>query len=398
MMHEHDSCECGVCKVPSFERNHYFHGKTLSARDLTAEQRYFNEKRWLINRFAIGWGVVCGLDVSLDDDCLTVTQGLALDCCGREILVCANETLPADAIAKELGVDPEGRACDTRWALCLDYRECGVEAVKRPSSCDQQDRGYDYNRIRDSYQLCVRPFDKACPDDHSVSCCPPGERLGRETPIHRSVVSKSRECAVCKDCACVLLATGTLKVEPHCPPRLALDADAWKYRRMVYTNPLLAGLVQCFHSGLAHITGINWTVDAHYKVDEFVRLLRQENLRVTFDKAMHKHAVENPRSCRLSVYLPGEGDSCPVQVLIPVTRIEYHDCAATYYFDYRCAEHELRRSCQKRQRPAEVELLLHGSLMLDENDRALDAELIRDFPTGNGVEAGEFIACFTVEP
>lgn len=399
-MHEHDSCECGVCKIPSFERNHYFHGKTLSARDLIAEQRYFNEKRWLINRFVIGWGVVCGLDVRLDDECLSVTQGLALDCCGHELLVCAREALSADAIARELGIDVEGctAAVDVRWALCLEYRECKAEAVRRPASCDEPDRGDEYNRIRDSYRLSVRPFDKACPEDHSVPCCPPGERLGRETPIHRSVVSKSRECATCKDCACVLLTTGTLKVEPHCPPRLALDADAWKYRRIVYTNPLLADLVQCFHGGLAHITGINWTTDGRYKVDEFIRLLRQDNLCVTFDKAMNKRAVENPRSCRLSLQVPGDGDSCPAIVLVPVTRIEYHDYTATYYFDHRCAEHELRRACQKRQRPVDVELVLHGSLILDEDDRALDADLIRDFPTGNGVEAGEFLASFTVEP
>ena len=30
--------------------------------------------------------------------------------------------------------------------------------------------------------------------------------------------------------------------------------------------------------------------------------------------------------------------------------------------------------------------------------RALDAELIDEFPTGNGVEGGEFIAYFTVGP
>ena len=35
-MHTHEAEECGVCKVPAFERNNYFHGKTLSARDLFA--------------------------------------------------------------------------------------------------------------------------------------------------------------------------------------------------------------------------------------------------------------------------------------------------------------------------------------------------------------------------
>jgi collagenase-like PrtC family protease len=59
----------------------------------------------------------------------------------------------------------------------------------------------------------------------------------------------------------------------------------------------------------------------------------------------------------------------------------------------------LRRTCQKHQRTAEVELILHGSMILDSSGRALDAELIgNNFPTGNGVEGGEFIAPYSVVP
>ena len=76
----------------------------------------------------------------------------------------------------------------------------------------------------------------------------------------------------------------------------------------------------------------------------------------------------------------------------------YAGVLATYYFDASCAEYELRKTCQKHQRPAEVELVLHGSMLIDTTGRALDAELIREFPTGNGVEGGEFIAGYTVQP
>ena len=81
-----------------------------------------------------------------------------------------------------------------------------------------------------------------------------------------------------------------------------------------------------------------------------------------------------------------------------VERIEYEDDTAVYYFDSDCLEHELRASCKKLRKPAEVELVLHGSMVLDKKGRALDAELIGDFPTGNGVEGGEFITYFTVGP
>jgi hypothetical protein len=42
--------------------------------------------------------------------------------------------------------------------------------------------------------------------------------------------------------------------------------------------------------------------------------------------------------------------------------------------------------------------VLHGDMIHDTSGRALDAELIRGLPTGNGIEGGEFIAFYTVEP
>ena len=39
------------------ERNRYFYGKMLTARDFETEQRYFNNKRRLLNRTLYGAGV-----------------------------------------------------------------------------------------------------------------------------------------------------------------------------------------------------------------------------------------------------------------------------------------------------------------------------------------------------
>ena len=395
-MYEHEADECGVCKIPYFERNNYFHGKTLSARDLFAEQRYFNEKRWLINRAVIGWGVVCGLEIKIEGDCLSVAPGLALDCCGRELLVCERDTVHVQTLTEQLGDTGYSQGEGLRWVLCLKYRECRTEPVALPPSCDQHERGREHNRIRDDYQLEFRRWSDACPDDHSVDCCPdPG--LGRTRSIHQVVVERSAKCPSCKSCDCVVLATGWWKpgAQPH-GPRIELDADFWKYRRTVYANAVLANLLSCFHGGLAHISEVSWTRQ-QYHVEEFLRQLR-EGLRVTFDREMTRSTVENVRSCRLSILVAREGDSCPTQVVVPVRRIEYDGTTATYHFDYKCAEDDLRRTCQKHQRPADVELVLHGNMIHDSSGRALDAELIREFPTGNGVEGGEFIAFYTVEP
>ena len=394
-MYEHESSQCEVCKVPHFERNNYFHGKMLSARDLAAEQEYLNEKRWLINRMILGWGVVCGLDVCLENGCLVVRPGLALDCCGRELLVCEPAMVDAGKIAEELGVDPSGKYEPIPWVLCLEYRECRTEPVKLPPSRDQKEPGREYNRIRDDYRLSIRRWKDACPEDHSEECCP-YESLGRETPIHKALVARSQKCPKCKDCECVLLATGTLTT--GYPPQINLYADGWKYRRIVYTNSALASLLRCFHGGLAHIKEINWEPGCHYQIDDFFDRLGKEHLKVTFDQPMNQRTVTNVRSCRLSIFISPDGESCPVPVLIPVERIEYDDCTAIYCFDDDCIERELRTSCKKLKKPADVELVLHGSMIHDKSGRALDAELIADFPTGNGVEGGEFIAYFSVGP
>src|SRR5271170_5733650 len=71
-------------------RNRYYYGKLLDVFHFDLEQNYFNTKRWMLNRLVCGYGVVCGLNVTLgaDGQSVVVTPGLAIDKCGREIIVC----------------------------------------------------------------------------------------------------------------------------------------------------------------------------------------------------------------------------------------------------------------------------------------------------------------------
>ena len=84
---------CIECDVPQRARNHYFTGKLLVERDFTDEQRYHMGKVRRHNRWQHGWGTVCGLVVGehpLDvcqNQYVVLEPGLAVDCCGREILV-----------------------------------------------------------------------------------------------------------------------------------------------------------------------------------------------------------------------------------------------------------------------------------------------------------------------
>jgi hypothetical protein len=70
-------------------RMRYTYGMLLDKFHFDLEQQYFNQKRWLLNRLVTGPGVVCGMDVQPTDHgkSIVVTPGLAIDRCGREIVI-----------------------------------------------------------------------------------------------------------------------------------------------------------------------------------------------------------------------------------------------------------------------------------------------------------------------
>jgi hypothetical protein len=81
-------------KLKQYKRNHFFFGKMMTVEDFRLEQDYFNHKRNLINRLIHGGGIVCGLNVTLpiihegDDGWrVDISEGCAIDCCGREIVI-----------------------------------------------------------------------------------------------------------------------------------------------------------------------------------------------------------------------------------------------------------------------------------------------------------------------
>ena len=101
-------------KPSSFVRVNYFHGQVLSAKDLQDEQAYFLKKHRLINRCRYGWGIVCGLNVSLHHNAVRVEPGLALDCQGNEIVVpgVVDIPLPESESSKYIVIEYTEKPCD----------------------------------------------------------------------------------------------------------------------------------------------------------------------------------------------------------------------------------------------------------------------------------------------
>ena len=138
-------------------RNNYFYGKLLDVFHLEMEQEYFNSKRWLLNRLVTGPGVVCGLKVELSDDekSIEVLPGLAIDRCGREIIVPARSRpypLPEmpqyeapDQAAKARHRRPQDEYerpyyCEIPFAhVAICYHECKSDPVPAlAGDCDSQ--------------------------------------------------------------------------------------------------------------------------------------------------------------------------------------------------------------------------------------------------------------------
>jgi len=112
---EHTGCD--ECGSPQLARNTWFTGKLLTERDLTDEQRYLLGKIGRHNSYLHGSGIVCGLDVAEHPNpaCRTesviVHPGLAIDCCGHEILLTHDEVVPLAALIEQAwaaghGTDP----------------------------------------------------------------------------------------------------------------------------------------------------------------------------------------------------------------------------------------------------------------------------------------------------
>ncbi|MGE3539975.1 MAG: hypothetical protein AB7N91_21385 [Candidatus Tectimicrobiota bacterium] len=188
------------CVLEAFERNRYFYGKLMTVRDFEQEQRYHMGQRRLINRLLFGDGVLCGLEVqSSGGTTLTIAPGVALDPCGREIIVPEARTYDIADLT-----DAQGRKIPdtTPVRLCLTYDECTREPVPalKASTCEEV---CDYSRIRETYQLHWRAVPTPAVADAGLSDC--AVWLNRKTEsaentvlrVQRTTPLWSRANAVC---------------------------------------------------------------------------------------------------------------------------------------------------------------------------------------------------------
>ena len=150
---------CMVCGIQTFRRNTYFNGKLLVERDFIDEQAYLVGKDRLHNSLLHGVGTVCGLKVlahpnpECQDRYVYIEPGVALDCCGREIVVTQKQLVSIEDLLDPETADAEGTK-DLFIALCYDETMEEKIPVILPD-CDCADGNQAYNRIREGYKVTL---------------------------------------------------------------------------------------------------------------------------------------------------------------------------------------------------------------------------------------------------
>ncbi|MFZ5352355.1 MAG: hypothetical protein ACOZCL_06465 [Bacillota bacterium] len=136
-----------------FERNRYFYGKLFTVRDFETEQRYFNDKRRMLNKFVVGSGIVSGLQVvAIDEKTVSIEPGIAIDSLGREIVV----PFPITQKLSLVEGFPNNEYSNNIY-LCIAYDEKGKELVHSVSgSTEESGDVNEYNRINESYKIFIK--------------------------------------------------------------------------------------------------------------------------------------------------------------------------------------------------------------------------------------------------
>ena len=159
----HPCSTCTPCTLSTPLRNNYFFGKMMDVGDFQVEQQYLVEKFRRHHARLHGSGVVCGLEVLQHPNAacqprhVIVKPGMAIDCCGNEILVLDDETVDLYSFCAVKDLLDEQEPQDHLLQLCLRYRECPTEEVPvLYDECGCDDTRCAPNRILEIYALDVR--------------------------------------------------------------------------------------------------------------------------------------------------------------------------------------------------------------------------------------------------
>jgi hypothetical protein len=393
------SAACGSIVA---ERNRYFTGKYMTARDFQGEQQYFLSRHQLHNRLLHGWGIVCGLRVlhHPNRECaarwVVVRAGIALDCCGRELVLLADTPFelpllaapptaeaPAGAAAPANGPPPP-RNADGALLLCLRYTEEQIEevpALYNEGLCDPTRR--EANRVRE-----VAKLEWLRPDQVEPTCW----RTTEGDP--------NKPCR--DDCDDELPGPAGICLEPECPcghtvplalirfdpqhPEAGFDIDIAGRRELP--------LPEEFHT---HIVGINWPHGGDVSLSH-LREAMHGRLEVRFDRKLLPADGHKTGISALTFIVQYGGLQRDVRPL-PYSRHHLprleEDCLAVFHIDPDYIDPEEDDNVADNW----IYITLKCDFILDCHHNPVDGtHLGGRLPSGNGTRGGIFESWFRVLP
>lgn len=433
----------GGCGAPQMERNRYFTGKYMTARDFAGEQAYFLNRQRLHNRLLHGWGIVCGLRVleHPKNECrehwVVVKAGVAIDCCGREIVL--HEDMAIEVPLDELPLldepgeeedEPEGEEGDDggeKSDVPLAMSTPGERRRRRRRRRQEEECGEHGWPGGDPYAdwpenglvVCLRY------DEEAIEPVPALYAEGRCDPSHHEA-NRIREVArlefrrldemepgcwrmpngswnnACRDdCDEPLPGPGNTCLEPHCPCHdcvplaLLVRRDDGEPGEPIFDIDLRGRRhLPTPQHYLTHVVAINWPHGGEVSLRQLRRDMGGE-LRIRFDRkilpaegtatgvSQRTFTAEFGGITRHLEFLPSPEDDDP--------RLDDDGCTAVYPI----ASEYLRG--RDNIGDTFVYVTLKCDFILDCHELPVDGNHLRGrLPSGDGRLGGEFVSWFRV--
>ncbi len=434
-MSDQDDKNCHPCHDHGEDpgvRNRYYRHKAMTAEDFRKEQDYMIERRRLINRAVIGWGVVNGLIVKTNKDEITVSAGVGLDQSGREVVVVAEKKLTnyntfllrSDMSCSRLEIISGDLDLTASYILRVHYAERDWGEAYLPSNQCYASAEHRYVRETvifslervDSYATgdqenwnelgncgdCM--CDQECTDNHlnRRACLATLTKDGFTTP---GSLLKIDGYSIPENGDGLTLGVLTGRKINTCG-ELSATVKCQNLRRIVKNNGLLYEL-QCGRD-LTKIVGIDWDC-FHFKdkcyteMKVFLEKLKNCGLNITLSKNINPSLLSKNF---IAVTLQGtwynvDEDQNYSYSFIPLDP-EVTDKTITFKFDF--DPNELATKIRAVNKDSAVvnnysvttiTIKIFGDLIIDCNGQAIDAnnrglESPATYPTGNGTPGGTF--------
>jgi len=362
------------CENLMLDRLRYFTGRHMTARDFRDADAYHRTMRHLHNRVLHGWGIACGLEVRRHPrpECGVIIQcGLAIDCCGREIVVRdpTAQRIPWDTWPR--CQDSDRRDPDYVLLLCLEYREVLTEKVPVLYSTEAcAGASYEEGRIRESYALHWHAVKEANLEEYgwqTAKGCPPPEHT--EAPCEEPCEEEAAPCCI----------------DPVCPPHHCV---ALAVVRGDDTDPQIdtegrRSIVQA-REHLTHVCWTSWPHGGLVKLSEF------KTLSVRFDRRLSdpQFAVApGPRGINERTFVVQYGQQREDLDFVMFTEPPH------LLADRRTAVFEVFQP--QEYLGDTIHVTLRCDFIVDCNNNPVDGDHLRGrLPSGNGAPGGTFESWF----